>query len=335
LKACRNSPSFENFVQIAQIEIIPVFRTTKSSFRRRRGYSDHGAKLGDPDNQVDITYCFFALPIDPYSNRYCSDRRVAGTHIHEPQIPAPLDCLQELALVPFPDDSEVYETLRKATTALRRLRLRTGSTMFETITPMLWDLTHLELSSSWQIPGYRSIFEVVLSNGIHLESLRLKGAICWPHSPHFRNHPDALPHLRDFGLHFTAIDYRDPDLFPAISDFVRDRPHLVSLDLVAPSYCYPMCSFDGERMGLSSRAWDFLPSLPGLTRLYMIVPRGLAIQQAATLIPRSVRSLKLTGGVFQWFHSDVVVQVRPIIIVGHLRQFFVSVAAFRRRYRLA
>jgi len=61
-----------------------------------------------------------------------------------------------------------------------------------------------------------------LPNGIHLELLRLPCFAC-----------QALRWYRilfssvDFGLHFINEGATDTDLFPAISDFIRDRPILI------------------------------------------------------------------------------------------------------------
>lgn len=281
-----------------------MFWTTISSCRCCRGYPCDSATIGSPYHQVEINFRFLRCSLTHMLyHRYRMYSLAAET-----QIPAPLDCLQELALFPIPNDPAFYEYLNKATSTLRRLRLRSDPMIFNTITPILSHLTHLELA----ICGYsyeESFFATILSTCILLQSLRLEFKISSSlhiHSPHFRRHADSLPHLEDFGIHFAHIEGNDPDLFPAIRDFIRDRPRLLSLELVAPAYRYPLTSFNGKQIGIGSQAWDFLSSLPSLIRLYMIVPYGLAIQQAAALVPRSVRSLRLTGGVVQWFRNDVI-----------------------------
>jgi hypothetical protein len=104
-------------------------------------------------------------------------------------------------------------------------------------------------------------------------------------------------------------DHHDRDLVPAISKFLQNRPRLDSFELVAPESL--TTEFNGAWIGLTHKSWDFLSSLPGLVRLYMIVPYGLAIHKIAALIPPTVRSLKLSGISSRWLDDLFAIGVRP------------------------
>ncbi|KIM82412.1 hypothetical protein PILCRDRAFT_88514 [Piloderma croceum F 1598] len=243
---------------------------------------------------------------------YRFDRRTNESRAYLPQIPGPLERLRELALTTIVDCSEVYHPLKEVTTTLRRLRLSTSTNIIDTIKPILSNLTHLELATPLTFisqNGFTSIFKIILASGINLESLRLKGHSILADSIHFRNRLNALPFLREFALHLTTHDHHDRNLVPAISKFLQNRPSLDSFELVAPD-CL-RTGFDEAWIGLNHKSWDFLSSLPGLVRLYMIVPHGLAIHKIAALIPPTVRSLKLSGISSRWLDDLFAISVRP------------------------
>lgn len=109
-----------------------------------------------------------------------------------------------------------------------------------------------------------------------------------PHHP-FAAGP-ILPFLRHFSFTVHTMGRRTPsdrDLFPALSEFLRDRTHLRTLALV---------SYDEQlqrAVGFDASVWGVLPSLTGLRGLTVSWPKDLTPGLAAWLVPRSVKALTL------------------------------------------
>ena len=116
-----------------------------------------------------------------------------------------------------------------------------------------------------------------LTHGRQLESLLLSCHIdCTSTSHIFRSMPKALPFLRHFSFTVYTVGRRltggDPDLFPAIVEFLRGREQLRTLGLVVQNSRLH-CS-----VGFCAAVWGALPSLVNLRMLK---------------IPRSVGALSL------------------------------------------
>jgi len=230
--------------------------------------------------------------------------RCSGYRGPFPKFSAPLKCLQELALFLPEMDASIYtDLLRELEPSLRRLRVHYNSGItgiLPAIAPVLRNLTHLELSTSGMGPGNINVtVEAILCHGFRLEALHLyvHGAVQLP-SAHFRTYANALPHLRSFGFHlkYHYGTLHDTDFFPAISDFLRDRSHIESLELVNEG---------SNQIGLNLDSWNILSSFPRLRRLSMIIPNDFSIRQACRVIPKTVRSLELSGpGAYSWFRGD-------------------------------
>ncbi|KAI0290275.1 hypothetical protein B0F90DRAFT_1825236 [Multifurca ochricompacta] len=131
----------------------------------------------------------------------------------------------------------------------------------------------------------------LLANGHQLESLRLEidlGHDCVL-STVFRAHakPNSFPAMRKlaFVLTSAAHDLVDPDLFPAVSEFVRGY-HM--LDALCISNTYGLTGF-----GYDAAIWGVLPSLVNLRTLLIDVPKDMPSALSAWLIPRSVTVLDL------------------------------------------
>ncbi|KAI0312897.1 hypothetical protein OF83DRAFT_1176188 [Amylostereum chailletii] len=173
------------------------------------------------------------------------------------------------------------------------------------------DLTSLDLHATFQDGSSEQILlDRVLTEGVHLKHLRLTCVL--PHtssalSPSFRAHPTALPSLLAFHFVAAAADdddddddddetqhphpdgTDDPDLFPALTDFVRHHPLLRSLRLSDGSRARR------RRLGYDAAVWSVLPTLHDLETLAMDVPRDLKPALAGWLVPRTVRALCLHG----------------------------------------
>jgi hypothetical protein len=105
----------------------------------------------------------------------------------------------------------------------------------------------------------------------------------------FRSHsrPASLPKLREFSFNHDADD-GDPDLFPAVTEFVRAHPMLEALCL--------LCGEDLQRpedFGYTAAIWGVLPSLVNLRTLCMYVPKDLSCALSGWLIPRTVVALEV------------------------------------------
>ncbi|KAF8623132.1 hypothetical protein AX15_006486 [Amanita polypyramis BW_CC] len=102
--------------------------------------------------------------------------------------------------------------------------------------------------------------------------------------------PKALPFLRHFSfmVHAVSRRIRDPDLFPAISEFLRGRQQLRALSLVVHDRDVQAV------VGFDAAVWGVLPSLLNLKALKISYPADLPPGLAGWLIPRSVRALGLT-----------------------------------------
>lgn len=81
----------------------------------------------------------------------------------------------------------------------------------------------------------------------------------------------------------------DRDLFPAISEFLRDRKQLKTLVLTVADEGVQ------KSVGFDASVWGVLPSLVNLKGLTITYPKDLAPGLASWLVPRSVTSLSLDG----------------------------------------
>jgi hypothetical protein len=224
-----------------------------------------------------------------------------------PRIPAPLKNLEQLCVHPTTADLCAYnDGLNQASQTLRRLKMAHHSNPVSIITPLVGNLTHLELVAPWGGANETSLFHVILGSGERLESLRLVGYPLHAHSIHFRQYRRSLPLLRDFGLRLAhgRMAMIDPDLFPAVCDFLRDRPLLESLELVAYTR-----EVDQAAFGFGVCVWDFISSLPHLRILSANLLNTIPRQRMVGLIPRSVKTLSVPScGV--WLLEQLIQEVR-------------------------
>jgi hypothetical protein len=185
---------------------------------------------------------------------------------------------------------------------------------------MIGNLTHLELFSSWGGADETSLFKTVLGNGERIESLRLVGCPMQTHSAYFRKYPRSLPRLRDFGLHIRHGPRAviDPDLFPSICDFLRDRPLLDLLELTAHAR-----EIDQKMFGFDVRVWEFISSLENLHTLSANLLNAIPHQKMVELIPRSVKTLTLPPcGV--WYLEQLLQKVRYLPLFSTLAEAEIS-----------
>lgn len=215
-------------------------------------------------------------------------------------IPTPWTCLRQLSIHPMTPDISVYaEAFQHLGLSLRRLRIANQSNLLPIIGSLTQNLTHLELASFWGVGSRESLLDAILSNGSSLESLRI-GGVLFMHeqSVFFRKYPRSLPHLRDFSARFTLSQFsmNDPDLFPAICDFLRERPLLESLELVLG--CGGVLQ---ATLGFDERVWEGLTSMQHLHTLCLTVPTAKPPGNIVQWIPRSVKTLTLR--IWRW-HSN-------------------------------
>ncbi len=131
----------------------------------------------------------------------------------------------------------------------------------------------------------------LFTHGRQLEILRLEvelehGCVL---STVFRSYakPNSFPTLRklSFVLTSAAHNFTDPDLFPAIAEFVRGYG---MLDALCISNTYDLAGF-----GYDAAIWGVLPSLVNLRTLLIDVPKDMPPALSAWLIPRGVTVLGL------------------------------------------
>jgi hypothetical protein len=131
----------------------------------------------------------------------------------------------------------------------------------------------------------------MLAHGRQLETLRLDvdleyGCVL---STVFRAYaaPNSFPTLRklSFVLTGAAHNFSDPDLFPAVAEFVRGYRMLDGL-CISNTYNLPGFGYDAA-------VWGVLPSLVNLRTLLLDVPKDLPAALSAWLIPRGVTVLDL------------------------------------------
>lgn len=229
-------------------------------------------------------------------------------HVYFPRIPVPWDHLEQLCVYPTAEDLSMYSGgLQQLARTLRRLRMAHRSNITPAIATLAGNLTHLELVTPWGAVDEISLFQVVLGNCEHLESLRLIGCPLQIHSVYFRQYPHSLPRLRDFGVCLAPglLMVLDPDFFPAICDFLRDRPMLESLELNSCA-----AQNDQTAFGFDMRVWEFLSSLQHLRILCTRTVDTIPQKRMVELIPRSVKTLTLS--MCDWHLEKMLQEVRII-----------------------
>jgi len=131
----------------------------------------------------------------------------------------------------------------------------------------------------------------LLTHGQQLETLRLEvdlehGCVL---STVFRSYakPNSFPTLQklSFILMGAPHNFSDPDLFPAIAEFVRGYGTLNALCISN--------TFDLPGFGYDASIWGVLPSLVNLRTLLIDVPKDMPPALLAWLIPRGVTVLDL------------------------------------------
>jgi hypothetical protein len=165
----------------------------------------------------------------------------------------------------------------------------------DTDTVRLAQLTTLHFAGFAREPG---ALAGVLEHARALRALTLDVHLDCALSPVFRKASalgaHALPRLERFAFSVAAVSSAavaaDPALFPAVSDFLRNRGGLRALTLRAPG-----SQSWQKKLGYDAAAWGVLPSLPGLRALAITLPESVAPQLATWLIPRGLVALSLYG----------------------------------------
>jgi hypothetical protein len=186
-------------------------------------------------------------------------------------------------------DIQILLTTATRAVALRTLIINNRFAQFPDSPLSMDNLCNLHLCLT--IPGPMCLMQL-LESGQQLETLRLDirsdgGAL----SSAFRSHslPGSFPKLREFSfipLDASENDDGDPDLFPAVTEFVRGHPMLEALCL-----SYRECPQSPEDFGYTTAIWGVLPSLVNLRTLSMYAPKDLSCALGGWLIPRTVVAL--------------------------------------------
>jgi hypothetical protein len=203
--------------------------------------------------------------------------------------PPPLPRLDLLNRFAFRSDKEedipdIQILLTTRAVALRTLIIDNSLAQFPDSPLSMDNLSHLHLRLA--IPDPKCLTQL-LESAQQVESLwldiRSDGGTL---SSAFRSHsrPGSLPKLREFSFKLDADD-GDPDLFPAVTEFVRACPMLEALSLSCGDDLEP------EDFGYTAAIWGVLPSLVNLRTLSMYVPKDLSCALSGWLIPRTVVAL--------------------------------------------
>jgi len=186
----------------------------------------------------------------------------------------------------------IYNFITQNRNTLQTIALESPTWSLPTNALSIRNLTTVYFTGNF--PATSHAFAEILTNGRQLETFYLSCCAleCSTASSQFRSvqHTNALPFLRHFAFTVHSIGRRavDRDLFPAISEFLRGRRQLRSLQLVA----------DDENVqhttGFDAAVWGVLPSLEGLRALNVSYPVDLTPGLASWLIPRAVKALGLS-----------------------------------------
>ncbi|KAI0712715.1 hypothetical protein C8T65DRAFT_646692 [Cerioporus squamosus] len=182
--------------------------------------------------------------------------------------------------------TQVYDFLEQNKPSIRYLSLHNPNWAFPTDAISIRNLTNLDFQGIF--PADSRAFAEILSNGHQLESLRLECILECSASAQFREFHNALPFLHHFAFSLMGYRVNDQDLFPAISDFLRGRTALRSLELTVPSADWAL-----KRLGYDATVWGVLPSLTSLRSLTATLPKDVAPPVAMWLVPRGVQSLSI------------------------------------------
>ncbi|KAH9917354.1 hypothetical protein B0H21DRAFT_824468 [Amylocystis lapponica] len=182
--------------------------------------------------------------------------------------------------------AQVYEFITQNKTTLRSVYLQNLNWTFPSDALSIRNLTHLDFLGLFPVDS--RAFADIFANGHQLESLRLQCVVDCTASIQFRETPKALPFLRHFAFSLLGYSVNDHDLFPAISEFLRDRKALRTLQLTVPSADYAQ-----RRLGYDATVWGVLPSLTDLRSLTATLPKDVAAAVAMWLVPRGVHALSL------------------------------------------
>ena len=132
----------------------------------------------------------------------------------------------------------------------------------------------------------------IFALGNQIVSLRLNCVLLTGVSEQFTKFPNALPRLRYFG--FRVLDHlgpkvSDPNLFPAVAEFLRSHAELEKLELdVAGESNQKAFGYDASVMGV-------LPSLARLRQLAVTVTKDASPGLFSWIIPRGLLALLLNG----------------------------------------
>ena len=126
-------------------------------------------------------------------------------------------------------------------------------------------------------------------------------------SPAFRVNARSLPLLRHFALWVTVVarGVKDADLFPALTEFIRNRQSLRLLTVGCGNQ-------DFDTLGFNASTWGVFPSLQNLLGLITNLPSDMTppmIPLFSWMLPRNLQNLNL-GNAFTSFGAREFLTVR-------------------------
>ena len=151
--------------------------------------------------------------------------------------------------------TQIYEFLQQNKGPLRIIHLHNLTWSYPAECISIRNLTHFDFLGIF--PAESQGIADILSNGTQIESLRLQCVLECNASAQFREHLTSLPFLRHFAFSLVGYRVNDYDLFPAISEFLRDRSQLHTLHLTVPS-----ADWAQRRLG-RNLSYGYSPSFEG------------------------------------------------------------------------
>ncbi|KAF9497075.1 hypothetical protein BDN71DRAFT_1545874 [Pleurotus eryngii] len=221
--------------------------------------------------------------------------KLRGLSISSPDGLGEIACLEFKHLAQFSyrttkgnsDITQICQFVFQNRNTLRIISLDASTWPFPSEFLSLRNLTHVNFVG--QFPLHSHTIYDLLNDGRQLESLSIGCYLECGLSSQFRELPTALPFLRYFAFAVNRMNRRfsDPDMFPAIADFLRERKQLKTLHLSVPD------EHVQRAVGFDASIWGVLPSLVTLKSLSITYPLDLSPGLASWLVPRSVLALNL------------------------------------------
>jgi hypothetical protein len=203
------------------------------------------------------------------------------------------------------ETSHLDEFLQHIKTDVRALAVKHRTWSYPSSLISVRHLAHLDIGGIFEGDS----FDQILSNGHQLETLRLSCELHCVASSAFRAHAKSLPFLRHFAIWVTEVarGVKDTDLFPALTEFIRNRQPLRLLTVGCGNQYFDM-------LGFNASTWGVFPSLQNLLGLITSLPPDMAspmIPLFSWMLPRNLQYLNLGNAFTNCGVREFLTKFRP------------------------